>query len=554
MFHSFSIFRFVAIFTLFICLLTKNSYAQENLQDKQLIIEKNKLIELPKVTRNPLRLPKEDFKVPAKTADYDVTSSQMLLAPLTIQNASAIKLITEEKTTTIYQNYVKGGLGNYTTLFGEVFLQTPQHEDYSLSLFATHLSSANGSVANEKSGNSRTQIGLQGDYKLSERSKVLGKIQYNRIGTNYYGYADEVLRNFSQEQISQTYNNLNFLAAYHATPNEKINYQIQTQYNYFSTKTEANETTFRLDTKFNYTINKTSTVDISFDANFANRKDQSRIARNLVHLSPTYRLKADNFNLVLGTNLVYDGDTLSQNNKFRIYPHIEVHYNIATNHAIYTVFTGNTLQTSLQQFATENNFIGNNISLLHTNKQWEVILGLQGNLTSKIGYHLKGSYAQYKNLYFFNNSQADTAKFDVFYDTEGTKVFHIGTDIEAKLSEKLKVAWTMGFFAYNTESLANAWHRPNLVNSFIVSSQLIEKLQFRAELYNQIGLRGYNFIRQETYNLPVIFDLNLQGDYQITSSIIAFAKLNNIFSQPYQPFLYYQMQRFNALIGVMWRF
>jgi hypothetical protein len=551
-FHSITTYLF-SVFFLFFAILP--SYAQDGMQDKQLIIEKNKVIELPKITRKPIVLPKEEFKTTVKPQQYDLTFAHLYLPAINFSTVSPSLLPKEvDKKVELPENYVKGGFGNYTTLFGELYLQVPQNKDYGLAFFAHHLSSRNGAIAEEKSGISRTKLGLEMNYKISNSSSVTGQIRYRRTGLGYYGYGEEALKNITESQIAQTYHFLNFAAAYQDKADENMNITLKTAYDYFSTKTDMSETQVNIAAGTTYKFNEKSDFLAEIMVNFATRKDSLDISRNLLAAKLQYQFAVDKFNFVVGTNLVLDNDTLKENSNFRIYPHVEINYAIGSKIMAYAHFTGNTLPTSLQQFANENNFISNKITLLHTNKQWETALGVKGAIAQKIGYHVKGSYAQYKNLYFFNNSFADSAKFEVLYDIAGTKVFNLLAEIEANLSPNLKAKFSTSFFNYNTTSIAKAWHRPNFINTFTLTYQPIPKLQGRMEIFNQAGLIGYNAVSKREYNLPSIFDANLQADYQITPKISAFAKLNNIFSQQYQPFLYYTMQRFNALVGVMWKF
>jgi hypothetical protein len=542
------------LFLSFFTCLSTTLYAQNDLEDKQLIIEKNRVMELSKANRLQNRMQKIENPPPLIEQTYQLNRIQATLPALQIQTTPFLQTQTEITPPIYPTNYIKGGFGNYTTLFGELFLQIPKKNNYTISLAAKHLSSASGSVLDDKSGSSRSNIAIKGSYQINSNSEISGQVNYQRIGVNYYGVNPIILKDWDNEKIKQTYQTFAMLLAYKAKVNENISYQTQANYYYFGTKTEVSENALAITASSNIKLSVDANIDLELDANFANRTDNTKtIARNLLLFKPLYKLQVDKIGIKIGATVVYDNDTLSQNKQFRLYPHIEIGYQIVSNMSVYGILTGSTQKTSLRQFANENNFIGNQISLLHTNKQWEIMAGVQGKISQNFGYHLKSSYTNYKNLYFFNNSLADSAKFAVFYDTEGTRVLAGMAEIYAQ-TNKLKASFKTDFFVYDTQTISKAWHRPTFVNTLLINYLYEKNIAFHLEVFNQNGLQGYNFVRNKSYELPSIVDVNLQASYLFQNNISIFLKLNNIFSQQYQQYLYYDMQKFNALLGVMWQF
>jgi hypothetical protein len=549
--YFFTIFIYLNLFP---CL---DSYAQDALQDKQLVIEKNRVLQLPKATQLQNRMRKVETPPSNTEQNYNLEKKQAILPILKIQVSPFVLQKTEITTEKTHNNFLKIGFGNYSTLFGEAFLQLPKNEKYNLSFTAKHLSSATGSVLEEKSGNNRTNIGLQGSYKITENSETFGQLSYNQVGVHYYGANSLILKDLDIEKIKQTYRTFDVSAGYrklNTNQNANISYQAQINYYNFSSKTEVSENALNLtgNTKIKFT--EDANLSIGLGANFANRNDNNQsISRNLLIISPNYQLNIDKLQFVVGANLVYDNDTIRNSNNFRFYPNLQITYNISQQIKIYGIFTGTTQKTSLRDFVHQNPFLGNQITLTHTNKQWEIIAGIEGRISQIIGYKLKSSYATYKNLYFFNNSSTDSTKFAVLYDTEGTKLFSAIAEVYAQF-DNLKAGFKSELFAYNTESITKAWHRPNFVNTLTINYLYKQKLSISTEIFNQNGLKGYNFISKKEYNLATIFDVNLQASYLLGNNISVFLKLNNIFSQQYQQYLYYDTQRFNALIGAMWKF
>jgi hypothetical protein len=557
MINFFPAFAFTFAFLVLLACLPTYLYAQEGMQDKQLLIEKNKVVELGKASRLQNRMPKTETPPPNTEQVYQNIKIMAVVPPPTVTIKPANYQSQERKTETLTKgNYLKGGFGNYTTILAEGYYALPKSKDYELSFFGQHLSSATGAVLDEKSGASRSKILVQGNYKLNETTEIFSGAGYQRLGVNYYGTNPLVLAVIDKEKIAQTYNIFDIAAGVKIKDENSNYYQIDANYYNFSSKTEVAENAFALNLEVKRTLGEKSTLFIAANGSAANRKDVASLTRNLITSQAYYQLNLAKFYLQAGFNLAYDTDSVSTNNKFRLYPHLAATYTILPQKlSVFGSFSGSTQKNSLRNFAVENPFLGNQVPLLHTNKQWETTVGINGNFLQRFGYQLKTSIGKVQNLYFYNNSRTDSTKFTILYDTEGTTVFNLQAEFSAKVNQ-FKATLKSDFFVYSTtENLVKkAWHRPTFVNTLLLQYIYEKKLTLQAELFNQNGLQGYNFVSNKSYTLTNIFDANLQADYQILPNLSAFLKINNLFSQQYQQYLYYDMQRFNALLGLMWKF
>ena len=529
-------------------------HAQDGLQDKQLVVEKNRVLELSKANRLQNRMQKIELPPVTTEQVYELQKTSLVLPSLQINTSPFILPNPKIAVEKLPMNFIKGGFGNYTTLLGEAFLQAPTHDKYVLSLSANHLSSATGTILDEKSSANRTTITGQGAYKVTATTEIFGQVGYFRRGVNYYGYAPIVLKDWDTEKIKQTYTTLDFLVGYRANPTTKVTYQTELNYYNFSTKTGESENAFAVKGTTTRSLSDKGTLAIGLDASFASISTNTKQSgRNLLVVNPLYTLVFEKVSLTMGGTIVYDTDTLKETNALRLYPHLQLTYVGTKKMKLYACITGTTQRTSFRRFALENPFIGNQLAFTHTNKQWELTAGSEGRIAQLLGYHVKTSYAHYKNLYFFNNSLADSAKFAVLYDTEGTKLFSAMAEVYTQL-QAIKLSLKSELFSYSTSTLTKAWHKPTFTTTVTCRYLYDSKLIVEAELFNQNGLEGYNFLQKKAYTLPAIFDTNVQVNYLFTPNISAFLKLNNIFSQQYQQYLYYTTQQFNVVAGAMWKF
>ena len=56
------------------------------------------------------------------------------------------------------------------------------------------------------------------------------------------------------------------------------------------------------------------------------------------------------------------------------------------------------------------------------------------------------------------------------------------------------------------------------------------------------------------YKLNPVFDINLRGNYEITTKLAAFGQVNNFGMQKYERWLGYPAQTFNFLAGISYSF
>jgi hypothetical protein len=191
--------------------------------------------------------------------------------------------------------------------------------------------------------------------------------------------------------------------------------------------------------------------------------------------------------------------------------------------------------------------------LFHSNKSMELYAGAKGNLA---GFNYKAciSYANYRNLYFFNNSLTDSSQFTVLYDPKNTTVLNLGADLSYDVAETFRIGLNTNFYNYNMGSLEKPFHRPGFTTSFLATYNLYKKIYFNMDIYYLSGLTGKNFISGEVVDLKGIFDMNLKADYKFSNVFSAFLEVNNILSKKYQRFLYYPVKGINVLGGISYSF
>lgn len=461
-----------------------------------------------------------------------------------------IPTIPPDSLNTILPNYGKIGAGNYGTVLGEIYLTNKRSASYSYGAHFKHLSSAKGSLMN--SGNGHDLLEGFGS-KYGKTNSWNGHVSYSNDRYRYYGRPQVDSLN-NKDSIKQTYQLFHAgIGTVKTKVGDKFTYSTGIDLYYLATKLKAKET--ELVWNAAGTLQLTDTRSASLDASIsnANRSDSSSVNRFLLMLKPTYKLVGDKWDLTVGATVNYSSDTLKGSNGLHLYPAIHGNYNLKPGKV--TVFAGigggmdkNTYRTFIQQ----NPYVGSDPVLSHSNRKIDLYVGSNGNIDDKVSYTVKMSYRAYTNQYFFTNSITDSSQFSVLYDKAG--VFGLDGGLFYDLSKEWRVSANMVYNAWSTDKLASAWHRPSFQGSMGVQYNLKQKIYFNAEMYYLSGIKGLNMESNSTVKLTDIADLSLKTEYRFSNSFSAFLELNNILSQKYQRYLYYQVKGFNVLAGLTYSF
>lgn len=450
----------------------------------------------------------------------------------------------------ILPGYVKLGAGNYGTVLGEFYYTNKRSAKYSYGTHLKHLSSSKGSLMN--SGTGQDVIEFFGS-SYGANSTWNGHASYSNNRYRYYGLPqDEAVNN--KDSIKQTYQ------LFHAGVNtvktkvgDKFTYSSGLDFYYLTTKLKAKELEVLWNGRGELQLNSTRTAALDMSLSSANKKESTALNRILFQLKPTYKLIEANWDLTVGANINYSSDTLKGSKGLHLYPAIHANYNyIPGKVLLFAGIGGGMDKNTYRTFVQENPYLGSENPLAHSNRKFDMYLGSTGNIHNKVSYKIQMSYKSYSNQYFFTNSVTDSNKFAVLYDKAG--VFGLDGGIFYDMNQDWRISANMVYNSWSTESLSKAWHRPAFQSSIGLQYNLKRKIYFNAEMYYLSGIQGLNMASNSTVKLKDIVDLSLKTEYRFSSSFSAFLEFNNILSQKYQRYLYYQVKGINVLAGLTYSF
>jgi len=480
--------------------------------------------------------------------------------------------VDKEKAVKLYDNYASLGVGTYTTVLGEVYLNHALSNSERVGGYLRHHSSA-GDIEGVNFDNNFSETGLNAHYTQRQRDfswKVEGGFQLQKY--NWYGVPDQDIDKFDVDHSFYTVNiggNINF--------EDGIINDGSVLYRRFGDDQDSGENRFILKSGFDVSvrdeiISTDVTIDYlggSFDRNYY-ADEELNYGNFNIGIAPSYQMKQDDLTVNLGVNLVYLNDTEAGKSKFFVYPNITASYRVVDELMIaYAGIEGGLLQNSYYDFAQVNPFVSPTLFVAPTDQTYNVSIGLKGKLTNSLSYNITGRYLADNNRALFkSNPVLGTAdenyqlgnSLGIVYDDVST--FSIAGELNVDINRNFNLALKAEYFGYDTDGEAEPWNLPDIEASLFLDYQIDEHWFAGANLFF-VGERKDQFVVEQsllpidpakTITLDSFFDLNAHVGYKINDQLSAFGKVNNIANQDYNRWLNYPVQGIQFLAGATYQF
>ncbi len=533
------------------------------IEEAEVIIEKDREIELPRANRKFERVP----PLPIQELSIDITYRFVEVIPKlnTLNPPIRILKVKEQPLPKLYPNYVKAGFGVYLTPYLEVYANSARSEDYSYGVHFRHLSSRLGPVDGGNSGNSDTRFALNGKY-FANGHTLFGEASYQRERYHFYGYMPGLEP--SRDSIKQIFNTISLAGGIEKNEiDAPFDYQLKFNYKHLDDAYNAFENQFGINFLASLDISEQLSLNVQSDYWLMNRKDvaeifpneASSLNRNLFRLKPYFNYKTstepqEGLDVRAGMNIVYENDTIVNADQLHVYPYAEAKLYLSNSFHVYANLDGDIEQKTLLDFTNENPWVKPNVPIFHTNKNFEFGGGIAGRVNSTFGFNAGFSANNYKNLYFFVNSASDSAKFDIIYDTGNVFRLNLHAEVNISSQDRFRTTIRGDYFAYSMDKIDNPWHRPTLQMSLLSSYNVYDKLLLNAELIVMGGIEGLNMASGREQALGTITDLSFQADYLFSSRFSTFLQFKNIFAQNYERYLNYPSRGIMVMAGVTYSF
>jgi len=497
--------------------------------------------------------------------------------------------VDKSKEETLYKNYFTGGLGNYRTLFGELYVTENVGDTDYVAGMLKHLSSQGGIEGVEVNDNFlNTALDLTYGSKKSDYSwnTDLGyQIQkYHWYGLPIdYGSSltlDERVAIYDRVDSGQTFNN--FYVGGKINFSESAFNEIKLKYNRFWDAYNSTENRFIAKPSFKFDIeDKTIKTNLIVDyvgGSFAN--DLAEIVSidygyTNFGLNPSFAIRKDDWNINIGASVFYSLDTKHDDNQLLFYPQVNASLKVVGDWMLfYTGLEGSLDQNSYRDFTNENSFLSPTLFIKPTNKQFDLYAGLKGKLSNYISYNVKGSYVSEKDKGLFRSNPYDETdesilvhdeyqygnSFGVVYDK--LKTLRFFGELKADFSKNISFGINGTFSSYSTTDEKEAWNLPALKLGTNLNVAITPKWYAAAEAYfvgeRKDLVQKINVLtllpEMNVQKLDSYFDVNANVGYKYSDRFTAFLRMNNIANQAYQKWLNYPVQSFQIMMGGNYKF
>ncbi|MDB2463022.1 TonB-dependent receptor [Algibacter sp.] len=477
--------------------------------------------------------------------------------------------------TKLYDNYATLGVGTYTTILGEVYLNHALSRNENIGGYVSHHSSA-GDIEDVQFDNnfSNSKINLNYSSQLRDLSwNAEAGFQHQLY--NWYGVPEMQIEQAQTNNIDGSHSFFNAHFGGDVTFEDTYINSGSAFFRRFSDNQGSGENRFTAKAKVDVPINdveistdfKIDYLSGAFDRNYNDTNDIN-YGNFQIGLTPTYQLKQDDLTVNLGVSINYLNDKASGDNNLYVYPNISATYRVVNDIVIaYGGIKGDLIINSYYGFANENPFVSPTLAIAPTDQLYNAYIGLKGKLSSNMSYNLSGRYVSDRNRALYRNNEITVTdqdytygnSFGIVYDNIDT--FGVAGEINVDVNRNFKLGLKAEYFSYNTDNQDEAWNLPDMKSSLFIDYQINEQWFAGANLYYMGERKDQYFLNDGvtlstplTVTLDSYFDANAHVGYHINEQFSVFAKANNITNNAYQRWQNFPVQSLQFLAGATYKF
>jgi hypothetical protein len=480
--------------------------------------------------------PRFQYEVPQQTLSY--TYHSVPIRPLAIGR---------EEQVLPFQNYIKAGFGNLSSIYLDGGVATHQPGLYEGALHIHHLSQKGG-IAHRQS--SRSELDAQGKYYLGDHA-LGASVNLFRRGNTFYGY-DHEQYTFSKGMIQQAFLGAGVeLSAENMVPNDwNIDYKPTIGFGAFSDKYNANEKSFYFDIPARWQMDSTVSFMLGLKGSLVQFKnDSASTSNNYLQINPAVHFAFPAAIVHIGIS-----PTFAKNNKTYFLPDIYAKYIGLNNRLALTAgWKGMLIQNTYQQLATKNPFIHNILPVVQS-KTDQVFAGLEAAVGNHLSFNGTVSWRQWRNMPLFVNDyalSADGRLFKTVYDSQ-VQALSLDAGIRYQIGKtfELGASGTWYNFIKKTDKV---WAEPMVRIGGLFKWQPLDKLQLQATADFWDGMYALDE-KATAIAMPAFLDLSVGGEYNIVPRLSIFLQMNNILGTQYERWYQYPAYGFNIIGGLRFKF
>ncbi|AXT21236.1 TonB-dependent receptor [Flavobacteriaceae bacterium AU392] len=517
----------------------------------------------------------DDVTASKKAIKYNIFSIPVasIFTPAKAKAAQVDKAKKEK----LFDNYASFGVGTFTSVLGEVYLNKEINRNESVGGYVNHHSSQGG-VEDVFLDNDFSDTKLNINYARKSRDFAWNIDAGARHQSyNWYGLPENVFNETEIASIDPQHTFFTFDFGGELQFEDKLINSGSIRFRRFADNSDSGENRFVMKTNIDIPINRDESLNTNFKIDYIDGTfDRSFLALQEVNygnftanVNSSYQIIQDDLTVNLGASISYLNDSESGDNDFFIYPKITASYRLVDEILIaYGGVEGELIQNSYYDFANENLFVSPTLFIRPTDQQYNGYIGLKGKLSNTTSYNVRGNYYSENNkaLFLANPALIGAVEdfqfgnsFGVVYDDITT--FSVFGEINVDVNRNFSLGIKAEYFTYNTDDQEEAWNLPDFKASLFLDYQIDEhwfagaNLFYTGERFDQSFVTGplINSVPVTTV-LESFFDANAHLGYRINSQWSVYAKANNLANQEYDRWLNFPVQGIQFLAGTTYKF
>lgn len=521
------------------------SYGQQNwekpeqgeIEDAQVVIQKDRKITLPTVGRNFEKITAIQQNADSIPLDFQVKSIKPY-TPL-FHPQLRVLMMQPEPLEKLYGNQVKVGVGSYQNTMAELYLSNKRNKHFQYGLHGLHDNFGKGAKDERNSAEGMQYLALYGS-TFSKQATLNMQADYQRNSTYYFGYPDS-LTEVDRDTIQHVLHHFSLQAMLRNNDaRSKFDYHLGMQFQYFKDNQDLSESLFSVDGLAAYQFNDTWGAALPVKGGISKLKSGlGDNARNYITFVPQLSYQLDKLKLSGGLNVTYEDDTLNGDQKIHIYPDLVATYPLSGTFKMALGFRGRVKPEFMQDRAYTNLWFGPSIVMAHTIVPLELYGDVSGSFTDVVGFKAGFAYSKMKGQQFWVNNPLNTSEY-VNAVANKTSLFHLYGEFSANTAHGFHLDVRADYNGYDTPDMAAAYFLP--AYSIRAHSSYFFYQKIKASLsFENLGNMQAMDLRQNgaLVNLDNIYNIDVGLQYFFSKRTQLGLSLENIANQKFERYLYY---------------
>ena len=513
-----------------------------------------------KIRRNPELEDKFPFKAPLTY----VTVDKRLEKNEEIKQLNAMKM-PAERDSVLEPDYVKVGLGNIKTTYGEAYITNGRDEALQAGGYIKHFAQQQGTVY--KQNQSRDAIGVFGK-SITDQNALSGRIDYNYNTNYFYGYnqGDPTLVNFNPgKQHFSIISAEGEIAKNYKDVENDFTYALKLKGYAYSDAYQAKENNVVLSGFLNQTV-KQFYAGLSGSLDLSTQNDSLYSYNNsLLRINPYLKFQGDIYKIDAGISIV---DQFGFTSNFYIFPAAKAELQVIPKYVrLFIEAKGDVNKTSIKDLTSINPFLGPNVPIKNSVDRLDISAGLKGTLAPGLSFKANVYRNSISNMVLFvSNFTTTVNKFTVINDGGNSRVNGFNGELDYKPADELDIFGKVEFKDYQLATQPYAWNMPKFKLTAGAAIQITDKVKITGSLLirgsaydrifqkNTIVFGGVQNYTQVVVPMASFVDLSGGVEYKVNKKIYIFGKVNNILNTTNTTWLYYSDYGFNIFGGAGYSF